>query len=79
MLNLNNHVQQIQWFHLHQEKHLDLFDNTTQQLAKQLDQVQREATVMIKQTYRRTPPCKLLKETGLISLADRHKAHRLTY
>ena len=54
-----------------------LFDNKTQQLAKQLEQVQREAMIMITQAYRRTPTEKLHTETGLQPLTERCKEHRL--
>ena len=54
-----------------------IFDNVSQHLVKQLEQVQREAMVMITQSYRRTPTKNLHKETGLSPLMDRRKEHRL--
>ena len=54
-----------------------IFDNTTMEMKKQIDQVQRNALVMITLAYRRTPTIKLYEETGLETLVDRRKQHRL--
>ena len=54
-----------------------IFDNTTQEMKKLIDHVQRNALVMITLAYRRTPTVKLYEETGLETLADRRKQHKL--
>ena len=54
-----------------------LFDNMSQILAKEIEQVQREAMVMITQAYRRTPTSKLHLETGLLPMKGRCREQRL--
>ena len=54
-----------------------VFDNTTQEMKKLIEHVQRDALVMITCAYRRTPTLNLYKETGFDMLEDRRKQHRL--
>ena len=55
-----------------------IFDNTSQLMKKKIDQVQREAIVMITCAYHRTQTVKLYTESGLEYLTDRRRNHRLT-
>ena len=54
-----------------------IFDNTTKEMKKLIDQVQREALIMITLGYQRTATENLYKETGLEPLNDRRQNHRL--
>ena len=46
-------------------------------MKKMIDQVQRNALVMITLAYRRTPTIKLYEETGIETLDNRRKQDRL--
>ena len=54
-----------------------IFDNTTKEMKKLIDHVQREALLMITLGYQRTATDNLYKETGLEPLNDRRRNHRL--